>query len=114
MKWTTPFVIGLVSGLAGSAAPYFIMSGNNVAEVHVLKQPMLVSSNTAAKVMHLLPVGTTLYFDKSYSEGVTRYKVFVNVDRMPLILRELVDPNEIDPLEALAFDKPALVQALRN
>ena len=76
-----------------------------MTKVHVTKQPMLVSSNTASTVMHLLPAGTTLYFDKSYPEGFTRYKVYVNVDRMPLALRELADPNEIDPLEARAFDK---------
>jgi hypothetical protein len=46
----------------------------------------------------MLPIGTTLYFDKSFPEGFTRYKVYVNIDRMPLALRELSDPSEIDPL----------------
>jgi hypothetical protein len=62
----------------------------------------------------MLPVGTTLYFDKSFPEGFTRYKVYVNVDRMPLALRDLPDPSEINPLEARAFDRQALSQALRD
>lgn len=54
----------------------------------------------------MLPVGTTLYFDRSFPEGFTRYKVYVNIDRMPLTLRKLPDSNEIEPIEARAFYKP--------
>ena len=114
MRRTAIFTLGLVSGLALSVASIFLWNTEKMTKVHILKQPMLVSSNTAGKVLHLLPAGTTLYLDKSYPEGFTRYKVYINVDRMPLTLRELADPNEVDPLEARAFDKPALIQALRD
>ena len=114
MKWTAIFALGIASGIALSVVSIFVWKTEKMTKVHVLKQPMLVSSNTAGKVLHLLPVGTTLYFDKSYPEGFTRYKVYINVDRMPLPLRDLADPNEIDPLEARAFDKSDMVQALRD
>jgi hypothetical protein len=86
----------------------------NCEGVHILEEPMLLSANTAGNGLHFLPAGTTLYFDKSYPEGFARYKVYVNVDRIPLTLRELADAHEIDPLEARAFDKPALIQLLRD
>lgn len=108
------FTLGLLSGVAISVAAILVWNSTKTTRVHTLGQPMLVSSNTAGKVLHMLPVGTTLYFDKSYPEGFTRYKVYINVDRMPLSLRELADPNEIDPLDARAFDKPAVAEALRD
>ena len=114
MTQTAIFGLGLLSGVVASILSTFLWNSEKTAKVHVLQQPMLVSSNGAGKVLHVLPIGTTLYLDKSYPEGFTRYKVYVNVDRMPLGLRELPDANEIDPLEARPFDKPALVQALRE
>lgn len=114
MKRATIFVLGIVSGITLTIILFSIWSTQKMTKIHVLKQPLIVSSNNAEKVLHLLPVGATLYFDKSFPEGFTRYRIYVNVDRMPLALRELADPNEIDPLEARAFDKPGLAQALRD
>ena len=114
MKRVTIFILGLLSGIAVFAILMFIWNAQKMTKVHTLKQPLIVSSNSAGKVLHLLPAGATLYFDKSFPEGFTRYKIYVNVDRMPLPLRELTDPTEIDPLEARAFDKFALAQALNN
>jgi hypothetical protein len=114
MKRATIFILGFTSGLVLFAILLYIWNSQKMTKVHILKQPMIVSSAAAGKTLSLLPVGTALYLDKSFPEGFTRYKVFINVDRMPLSLRELTDPNEIDPLEARAFDKPALAQALRD
>jgi hypothetical protein len=108
------FLLGIVCGLAVCSISLYIWSTHKMTKVHTLKQPLILSSNAPGKVLHLLPVGATLYLDKSFPEGFTRYKIYVNVDRMPLALRELVDPSEIDPLEARAFDKQALAQALRE
>jgi hypothetical protein len=66
----------------------------------MLKAPLVLVSSQPTKTLHLLPAGTTLYFEQSYPEGFTRYKIYVNVDRMPLELRDLDDPTEVDPLEA--------------
>ena len=114
MKRTAMFSLGLLTGFLVFAILLFIWNTQKMTKVHTLKQPLLVSSNTTGKVLHLLPSGTTLYFDKSFPEGFTRYKIYVNVDRMPLLLHELTDPSEIDPLEARAFDGPTLAQALRD
>ena len=111
MNRTVNFFLGIVCGVIALSISLYIWNTHKMTKVHTLKQPLILSSNTPGKVLHLLPVGTTLYLDRSFPEGFTRYKIYVNVDRMPLALRELVDPSEIDPLEARAFDKPTLAQA---
>ncbi|MFC5476639.1 hypothetical protein [Massilia suwonensis] len=105
---------GFLSALVIVAASMLIWKGQRLVKVHTLTQPLIISSDRSDKVLHTLPPGTTLYFEESFPEGFTRYKVYVNVDRMPLTLRDLTDPTEIDPLEARAFDKEALNRALRE
>jgi hypothetical protein len=72
------------------------------AKVHQLEFPLLVSSDRESQIAHLLPAGTTMYFDQAYPEGFTRYKVYVNVDRLPLGLTTQKDPTEIVPIDAAA------------
>lgn len=43
-----------------------------------------------------------MYFDQAYPEGFTRYKVYVNLNRLPLGLKELSDPTAILPMEGAA------------
>lgn len=62
----------------------------------------------------MLPKGTILYFDKSYPEGFTRYKVYINIDRTPLKLDDLSDPTEINPIDAAAPNKDDLLKLLRD
>jgi hypothetical protein len=85
-----------------------------MTKVHVLKSPMLLASPKTSKAQHLLPAGTTLYFDKSFPEGFTRYKVYVNVDRFPLTLTDQADPNSIDPIEAAPIDVNDLRKLLND
>ena len=85
-----------------------------MTKVHRLKMPLILASDTPTKNLHLLPAGTTMYYDRSFPEGFARYKVYINVDRMPLTLVELDDPTEIDPIEARALDKNDLIRALRD
>lgn len=85
-----------------------------MTKVHTLKAPLVLVSDEPTKNLHLLPAGTTLYFDQSYPEGFTRYKVYINIDRMPLPLRDLSDPTEINPIEARALSKSDLAKALRD
>ena len=114
MKSAFTFSVGLLSGLVVASAAIFMWNSEKMTKVHTLKQPLLVSSNQPGKTLHMLPAGTTLYFDKSFPEGFTRYKVYVNIDRMPLALRDLNDSTEIDPIEARALDKEDLRRALRD
>ena len=73
-----------------------------MTKIHELQFPLLVSSERQSTAVHMLPAGTTLYFDQAYPEGFTRYKIYVNVDRMPLPLTELKDPTMIIPIEGAA------------
>lgn len=79
-----------------------------------MNAPLLIAGNNATKYHHLLPAGTTLYFDQSSPEGLSRYKVYINIDRMPLALRDLADPTEVDPIEARPLEKTELAKALRD
>jgi hypothetical protein len=83
-----------------------------MTKVHTLKFPMLLGGPGGNGPFQFLPKGTTLYYDQSYPEGFTRYKIYVNVDRYPLSLSELSDPTEIDPLSAYAMDKGDLKRVL--
>jgi hypothetical protein len=112
MKTAGIFLSGFLSALAVVAGAMRIWDGKRIAKVHTLTQPLIISSEQASKGLHMLPAGTTLYFDKSFPEGFTRYKVYINVDRMPLTLRDLPDASEIDPLEARAVDGQAPGHAL--
>lgn len=85
-----------------------------MTKIHKLEYPLILSSESASKNTHMLPKGTVLYFDKSYPEGFTRYKIYINIDRMPLKLDDLSDPTEIDPIDAVAPSKEDLLKLLRD
>jgi len=85
-----------------------------MTKVHKLEYPLMLSSNVGSNNIHMLPRGTVLYFDKSYPEGFTRYKVYVNIDRTPLKLEELADPTEIDPIDAAVPSKEDLLKLLSD
>jgi hypothetical protein len=108
------FFSGTIFGVVLGALLVTLWSRTEMTKVHTLKAPLMLVSNEPTKNLHLLPVGTTLYFDQSFPEGFTRYKIYINVDRMPLTLRDLADPTEVDPIEARALGKPELAKALRD
>lgn len=112
-KKVLPFFIGLATGIACILLIFF-WNKNAMTKIHRLKAPLILASNTPTKNLHLLPAGTTLYYDSSFPEGFTRYKVYINIDRMPLALVELDDPTEIDPIDARPLDKSDLIKALRD
>lgn len=85
-----------------------------MAKIHKLESPLILLSEAPSKNYHMLPKGTVLYFDKSYPEGFTRYKVYINIDRMPLKLEDLADPTEINPIDAVAPGKEDLLKLLRE
>jgi hypothetical protein len=87
------------------AASLLIWEGTRITKVHTLTRPMIICSDEADKTVQTLPPGTMLYFEKSFPEGFSRYNIYINVDRMPLALRELPDPHEINPLNARLIDK---------
>jgi hypothetical protein len=107
----TSLILGVA--FAGTAClafhPYL---GTKMTKVHTLAFPLLLSSAAKHGPFQLLPKGTTLYLDRTYPEGFTRYIVYVNVDRFPLPTRESSDPTVIDPLTAYAMDPRDLKRLL--
>lgn len=109
-----PFITGMVITSLIVLILFTYWNGFRMIKVHTLKAPLLLASTEPSKNLHLLPAGTTLYFDRSFPEGFTRYKVYINIDRMPLPLRDLSDPTEINPIQARPLDKSELAKALRD
>ena len=108
------FFSGVVIGGLLIALSLTFWSRTKMVKVHTANAPLLLVSNSPSKNLHMLPTGTTLYFDQSFPEGLTRYKVYLNIDRMPLPLRDLTDPTEVDPIEARPLGKSELAKALRD
>jgi hypothetical protein len=114
MKLFTAFVAGMMTCALIGAMIYFFWNGQKPVQVHKLASPLLLKSNEETNGFSMLPKGTVLYFDRAYPEGFSRYKVYVNIDRMPLKLEKLADPTSIDPLEASAPDKETLKKLPRE
>lgn len=76
-----------------------------VTKVHRLEEPLLLAGASDGGGQYALPKGTVLYFDKAYPEGFSRFRVYINADRMPLRLERLDDGTQIDPLDAVAPSK---------
>ena len=86
--------------------------GRKTTRVHTLEYPLVLSGAKENAPLKLLPAGTTLYLNKSYPEGFTRYIIYVNVDHSPLATHELDDPTLITPLTAFPLDKEDLRRLL--
>lgn len=108
------FIVGAASGALLVALAWLFYPLYKTTLVHVLDAPMVLSADTMSAHVHLLPKGTTLYYDDSFAEGFTRYRVYVNIDRMPLALKELDDPTMIAPIDARVMDADDLKGAPRT
>jgi hypothetical protein len=104
----------VAASVAVILSTFLFRSPQKTTKVHKLESPLLLSSDNPSKNMHMLPKGTVMYFDQSYPEGFTRYKVYINIDRMPLSLTELSDPTSILPIDANAPDKEDLKKLLKD
>jgi hypothetical protein len=108
------FFVGMLVSASLIPALFYLWSFQKMTKVHELEYPLVLATDSSSNSVSLLPKGTTLYFDKSYPEGFTRYKVYINVDRMPLKLTELADPTTIIPIDAYAPEKDVLQKSLRD
>lgn len=108
------FVLGIFTTALIGAGGLAIWRAQQMTKIHTLTAPLLVAAQDSSKNLHLLPRGATLYFDKAFPEGFTSYKIYVNVDRMPLPLEQLADPTEIRPIEAFAPSAEDLRRLLRD
>lgn len=83
----------------------------DMEKMHVLKSPMLISSDANGEY-YILPKGTYLYLDGVFHEGFKRYKVYVNVrDDLPL----LDNKTGVEaPLSAGFINKSELINLLKS
>lgn len=100
LKNIISFIAGVGIFLIVGLSIYVYWSTHKMTKIHTLEHPLVLAGSESSNTFNILPKGTTLYYDKSYDEGFTRYKVFINIDRMPLSLETLQDPTTIIPLEA--------------
>ncbi|MFT3721156.1 hypothetical protein [Pseudorhodoferax sp.] len=112
MKYKIYIAMGSMAFFMAGFAAAELWKFPRTTRIHVLQTPLLLASPDASAGLHMLPKGTTLYFDKAYPEGFTRYRIYVNVDRMPLALEELADSTEIIPVEAYPPDREDLRRLL--
>lgn len=106
------FLAGFIVCALAGALTFKMWGSQKMSKVHTLEFPLLLGADEQSKNFHLLPKGTTLYYDRSYPEGFTRYKVYINIDRMPLKLTQLNDPYLIKPIDAYAPSKDDLAKLL--
>jgi hypothetical protein len=105
--------IGIIVAIVGvTLFEIYNHLGAKMTRVHTLEYPLLFAGAKENAPLQLLPAGTTLYLDKSYPEGFTRYIVYVNVDHFPLETHELEDPTLITPITAFPLDKEDLKRLL--
>jgi len=76
------FLAALVFGIIGFFVGAF--SADMETETVVIKEPLFIKNN---KGDGKIPEGTTLFFNKSMKEGVSSYKIYVNIDGKPLEVR---------------------------
>jgi hypothetical protein len=109
------FCLGFLAASLVSVGGIAAWKGLKMTKIHTLAAPLLVAAqDSPSKNLHMLPKGATLYFDKAYPEGFSRYKLYINVDRLPLPLEELADPTEIRPIDAYAPSQLDLQKLLKD
>lgn len=105
-------VMGL--GAALGIVFFMVLELRSVVSVHTLEQPLMLTGGSVENYPTLLPVGTTLYFDKAYPEGFVRYKMYINVEGVNLETTPLDDSTSIRPMYAFPLDKQMLVELLKG
>jgi hypothetical protein len=79
---------------------------------HVLKVPLIIYSNEFATAPGILPIGTSLRYLESLSEGIDRYHVLLNVERFPLALEKVPRADLVEPITSFGPVAPDARPAL--
>lgn len=103
----------VLCGLLGYALGVF-MQTSKPPLVHKLKAPLMLAGGAANDHHHLLPAGTSLYFDQAFPEGFVRYKVYVNVEGVSLDVAPPTEKFWLDPLTAFPVGKEQLDKLLKD
>lgn len=112
LKWLA--FAALAAAFAIFAYPKFFSNQDKIMEkIHVLKHPLLLGSEDNAGY-HLIPAGTTLYYEHSMPEGFSTYRIYINVEGGRLPLEENKPTHSIKPASAFSIDKNQLLSLLRD
>jgi hypothetical protein len=104
MKRGATFALGAACGALLLALALLVYERYKTTRVHLLEAPMVLRADGMDQQLHLLPKGTTLYYDRGFAEGFQRYKVYINIDRTPLPLKTLDDASMVAPIDAASMD----------
>lgn len=114
---SSPFKVVLVAFAAAGAflvfSQFLSNRSNTVEKIHTLKQPLLFTSEDNAGY-HLIPAGTTLYYEHSMPEGFSTYRIYINIEGVDLPLEENKPFGAIKPASALSIDKNQLMSLLKD
>ena len=79
-KWIAFWLVGLVLIYAAVLTFVVINNGSRSHDVKMIKtkEPLLIEGPNGDENYYVLPLGTTLYHDKSFPEGHDRYVVYLN------------------------------------
>ena len=103
---TVAFAVGAIAQKSGKLN----MSNTNYLK---LLEPLLLNAEGETKYFHMLPVGTPMYKDYSFSEGHIRYIVYINV-KGEFQSEEVISDkkNLIDPIWGETVKKDDLKQLM--
>ena len=79
-KWIAFWLVGLVLIYAAVLTFVVINNGSRSHDMKMIKtkEPLLIEGPNGDENYYVLPLGTTLYHDKSFPEGHDRYVVYLN------------------------------------
>lgn len=79
--------------------------------IHLLKVPLYIGGEDYP-APYVIPAGTRLYYDGSLAEGVSRYRIYVNVKSdLPLVKNQ---GGAIDPISAEPMSKDDVLHFMRG
>ena len=115
MRAGLTFAVGaIIAATIASAVTYRLVRGSSMPLVHKLEVPLMFNGAGSANHQYLLPEGTTLYYDQSFPEGFTRFKVYFNVEGVKLESHDSTEKFWIDPLTAFPVDQQQLRKLLKD
>lgn len=79
--------------------------------IHLLKVPLYIGGEEYPSP-YVIPAGTRLYYDGSLAEGVSRYRIYVNVKSDLLLSRN--EDGAIDPISAEPMSKDDVLHFMRG
>jgi hypothetical protein len=87
------------------------LKGKKMEKIHVTKYPMVIG-NPKNMPYFLLPPGVTLYYEGEAFEGLSRYKIYVNMFGEKQNLEKNHPEGSISPISIYPIDKSQIISML--